>query len=433
MSIEPYVVAAGENFYTIADRVAPDADRDTAAEYLWRVAGFPGTIWEDQILWRDTDAPELAAVAEEPPAEEPTAATWLEVDPGPGSMSGQRRVIVTTDEQYPNATGVTFSVNGTVNRTDPTGRRENSEFHTYPPVTLAAGDVLRAEWTDVAGVDRVAEYTVPGEPPVEEPPAEPVDDAAQPTAENTGPTGALAPHSGTIVATSGQVIENLDITGKIVVHADNVTIRNCRLFARGHQWGIELSGCNNTLIEDCEIDFGDVASNTQASDAIHLDQGDLPSNVTVRRCNIRRGRRGISGSCNGLLVEYCYLWDNWFADGSHSTRSSMEGGGGFVYRFNSFEMPNPGASACLALYGRNPIDDVLIHHNWFAGGSYCVNIGIGSSKAYDPTNVRVTDNLFRTVFRPKAGTYGWFQNAGNSTRTGNVWADGPLAGLPEDG
>jgi hypothetical protein len=53
-----------------------------------------------------------------------------------------------------------------------------------------------------------------------------------PTAENTGPSGTLTPYSGNFTAdTDGQIVENLDIDGKIFIKANNVTIRNCQFSA----------------------------------------------------------------------------------------------------------------------------------------------------------------------------------------------------------
>ena len=50
-------------------------------------------------------------------------------------------------------------VNGTVDQRSParpkgfdaTGPQDNSTFHIYPSLSLSAGDVLEARWTDRAG------------------------------------------------------------------------------------------------------------------------------------------------------------------------------------------------------------------------------------------------------------------------------------------
>jgi hypothetical protein len=56
----------------------------------------------------------------------------------------------------PNTSGVTFFRNGTLNRTDATP----NPYQMYPPLTLTAGDVLRATWTDTAGQARESTHVV---------------------------------------------------------------------------------------------------------------------------------------------------------------------------------------------------------------------------------------------------------------------------------
>jgi hypothetical protein len=93
----------------------------------------------------------------------------------------------------PNATGVTFYVNGSLNRTDATGPAQGSVYEVFPAVVLAAGDVLRAEWRDAAGVLYVSTFTVGGvvAPPPPPPPPPPPGTAslqwdASPDARTTG-------------------------------------------------------------------------------------------------------------------------------------------------------------------------------------------------------------------------------------------------------
>jgi hypothetical protein len=96
--ITSYEVAAGDNFYVLADRLAPDADRDVAAEYLWRAAGYPRVIFEDQVLWYNTGAEELADVVAEPPApdEPPEPPAEPPEPPGEPAVAGTMWVDVST-------------------------------------------------------------------------------------------------------------------------------------------------------------------------------------------------------------------------------------------------------------------------------------------------------------------------------------------------
>lgn len=84
----------------------------------------------------------------------------------------------------------------------------------------------------------------------------------QPTALNTGVPSdvVLTPYSGDIIVTTpNTVIEKLDISGKILVRAANVTVRNCRIRSQdqGSGSGAVINGyhasCVNLLVEFCDI------------------------------------------------------------------------------------------------------------------------------------------------------------------------------------
>jgi hypothetical protein len=92
-------------------------------------------------------------------------------------------VSTTTGPQYPqfapnvapNASGVTFYLNGIINRTDSTGPAQGSVYEFYPAVSLVTGDVLKAEWRDAAGLLYSATHVVGGgtAPPPPPPPPPP--------------------------------------------------------------------------------------------------------------------------------------------------------------------------------------------------------------------------------------------------------------------
>lgn len=374
-------------------------------------------------------------------------AMFLEMQSGAGlnsTVDGARRVVVPAASVYPDEVGVSFFVNDVFNRTDPTGRNEGSEYHTYPCADLAPGDVVRAEWTDTNLEFHSYECVTPttisvpsgsvfpnvvtvfgsaGSPSVSPTPT--TSSGEMPTTANTGTTGTLTSVASFGTSFDGQIIENIS-TGSIDVYHNNVTIRNCKFTSGLYKIDIH-PGTSGTLIEDCEIDNGPIASSTNGGHGIYLRPGTAgrPQNVTVRRCNIHRVKIGIGGHVTNLLVEDCYIWDNWYTTGSHTTCVSLDGCQGAVYRGNSFEMPNPGASSCTALYARNPIDDVLYEGNWYAGGAYALNGGHGSAKEFDATNVEITGNFFRTTIYPDCGNYGPIRNSNGPTHTlsGNVWFD----------
>ena len=61
------------------------------------------------------------------------------------------------------------------------------------------------------------------------------------------------PFTGTLhITTDGAVISGLDIRGGIIIDADNVVIKNCKITFGGY-WGVDAEGAKNVTIQDCDI------------------------------------------------------------------------------------------------------------------------------------------------------------------------------------
>jgi hypothetical protein len=124
-----------------------------------------------------------------------------------------------------------------------------------------------------------------------------------PDATNTGVPGgtSLTPSGGMTITTNGTTINALDVTGTIVVQADNVTIRNSKFTVAGAE-SISIGGVPGTytglVVEDCEFDGGADVNSTAIS----------PWNFTIRRCNIYGGENMIFAE-HTVTVEDCYLHD----------------------------------------------------------------------------------------------------------------------------
>ena len=79
---------------------------------------------------------------------------------------------------------------------------------------------------------------------------------AFPDATNTGPSGALTASDGMTLSTSGQTVENLDITGQVRISASNVTIKNSRITgtqAGGATFIVQIDSGSGTKILDTII------------------------------------------------------------------------------------------------------------------------------------------------------------------------------------
>jgi hypothetical protein len=384
---------------------------------------------------------------------------WLDVDAG----SGRQPTVVIDSAAYPNSSGVQFVVNGQVDvrcscrpgGVDATGPQEGSKYHIYPDVSLAPSDVIEARWTDRSGVARWSTVTVDGTSatpsptptptpsPTPSPSSSDVTPGSQLTAENTGVRGAgfvynsatdtfshpvrgpLQQSSSIRTSYDGQIIENVDVTGAILVEHDNVTIRNCRVRYSGSDKGINARTNSpiGTLVEFCDVT--NVGPVPHEAEALILNHG------TARFLNIYGWRVGfIVGP--GARLEYSRITDSRSVEGTHGTGGSADGGANIVFYRNYIE---GSTSAALALYSRNAFNGVLIEDNYFDAStspSYCLNAGDNKNGVGVNQNIRIRGNIFGTTKYAECGQFGAFYNW-DPSRPGaqwcnNRWPDGRAVG-----
>lgn len=245
---------------------------------------------------------------------------------------------------------------------------------------------------------------------------------------NTGPSdpSILVPTSSIYVDTDGTVIENVDVNGSIVIHANNVTIRNFRVTGSGGGYGIDTDYTANysgIVLEDGEVREFSV--------------GLIGKGFTARRLNVHEMQGDGMKSFGNTVVENSWFHHLGKKDGSHADGNQTHKGGNQVYRFNHFDMPVPESpngpgppyksNACMffKISSGNSCDDVLLENNWFNGGNYTIYLKPGTGPP--PTNVRVLNNRFMRDYR-----YGVLVNESPSTTIlGNYWYD-PATGQDED-
>lgn len=226
----------------------------------------------------------------------------------------------------------------------------------------------------------------------------------KPSASNTGvPSGTtLTAQSGNITVTvAGTIVQNLDLQGKVIIKAANVTVRRCRIkgIAGGDQGADGLVDCRDaaaigTLVEDCEL-----APTTPS----YMWNSVMGHDVTVRRCNMYGTTDSVGiyntnapGQPITSVVEDSYMHDYvWWAndpyqtDGTHNDGLEIQGGTDLVMRRNNIDWQmdatkGDGASRpSTAPWGQGfveapnvpgnmPINNVRIVNNWLDGGGATV-------------------------------------------------------------
>jgi hypothetical protein len=234
---------------------------------------------------------------------------------------------------------------------------------------------------------------------------------AFPDATCTGVLPGIArTNTGSFQTTSdGQVIENLNVDGRITVNHNNVLIRNVKFTSRGT--AISILQKTGLVVEDCEID-GTGATNGDPAIVHH--------NYTMRRCNIHSIGEGPRANENVVLEDnYMHSFTSFVAQGAHQDCIQITSGTNIVIRHNTCLMNVDGGNAAIMTGSFS--GDNLLEKNLLAGGGYVVYCG---------DNLRVLNNHFSTMYHPKGGYWGLYAYCETVTRTGNVWHDGPKAGQP---
>lgn len=220
-----------------------------------------------------------------------------------------------------------------------------------------------------------------------------------PDETNTGvPNGTVLVDSGSLVISeNGAVIENLRITGNILVNADNVTIRNCHIICADF-YPLENNGVN-LLVEDCEIE----GTNSLVTSSIGF------NDYTIRRSNLH-GAADATKSNSNVLIEDCFIHDLAIGVDTHNDGTQSTGGSNVTLRHNTYRLGNqPGVSACIQLGNEGgPNSDWLVEDNLLDGGGWTIN---ASSDPDANENMR----FFRNRFTRRAGF-------GAGYVPGSIWA-----------
>ena len=209
--------------------------------------------------------------------------------------------------------------------------------------------------------------------------------ASFPDATNTGvPAGTVLTvvRGNQTFATSGQVISGLDVHGKVVIKANNVTLKNS--IVRGPAAGpcvngaaIEVHG-TGFMIQDVEVM---IENPTACLDGISA----FNSSGTILRANIHGGVDGIKTGSD-ILVQDSYIHDmQWFASdpnqGGGATHNdgvqTFAGDANVTLRHNTIDMSTTkDANAAWQSSGYNS----RAENNYLDGGGCTINFAAHGSK-----------------------------------------------------
>ncbi len=261
----------------------------------------------------------------------------------------------------------------------------------------------------IGGADDAPATTAP---PVTEPPAPTA--AAYPDASTTGVRDGvtLSPSGSITVTQDGAVVEGLDITGRIDVRADDVTIRNVRVSSSASHL-IRNHG-KNLLVEDVTL-----VGQQPCSAGIAF------TNYTARRVDVSGCADGMKANGN-VVIEDSYIHDLRKWPGTHNDGIQSTGGSNMVIRNNTIEGAfRDSVSAIKFTSEFNHLSDVTIEGNKFFGGNYTIYL-TKKPGMRAPTDIRIADN----VFVRDSAKWGWLFNDNHSSQVfvNNTWDDGSPVG-----
>lgn len=280
--------------------------------------------------------------------------------------------------------------------------------------------------------DRVAELEPTEEPtptPTETPTPTPTETPAGewPTPETTGPrTSTLTPSGSVTTTADGQVIEGLEITGRLTIRHSNVTVRDVKINGTGTYmlYVDDLNGVNpsNVLVEYVEID-GSGAAESDIPIYMPGSDGTVIDHAYVH--DVGRSSRLVN---NGTIQNSYIFSSRTGSSGSHRGAVGLNGGHDNALIGNVLKCQGTGCSAAIPNYGDfAPVVNFHIEGNLLATtGSYCAYGGSLASKPYpEASNVDFIGNHFSTEYHPTCGQFGPISGYAAGVRgndwSGNVW------------
>lgn len=221
-----------------------------------------------------------------------------------------------------------------------------------------------------------------------------------PSVKNTGvPAGTvLTPMSGTVFLWDGgeTVLEDKNIDGHIIVQAQNVVIRRCRITntdagaAAVIRVDTGMTDGVGLLIEDCEINGTSVTVNGIAAEGTFL-------------------RNKIIGVDNGInLYGPCVIKDNYIrvsqgTDEAHFDGIENNGASDVIIKHNTILCDAVQTSSVMLNNYYNGLANIDVIDNYLSGGAYTVYVdNTKSEEVVDKDTIRIWYNKMGT------GDFGYF-------------------------
>lgn len=239
------------------------------------------------------------------------------------------------------------------------------------------------------------------------PPPNPAPGSGYPDATNTGvPVGThLTPSGPLVVNTPGAVIDALDVSGTIEVHADNVTLKRLRIRGSGYAIVRVQDGVKGVSIQDCEIDGMGIAGGLSNS-------GGVIGPASIVRTNIYGVENGIVPG-DGTSIQDSYIHDLGAPGDPHYDNVQIDSGANILIRHNTITNSFSQTSAIMIDNYFGPALNITVDNNRLMGGGYTIYVD-NQFNSNPITGIVITNNRFTT------GYWGYAAIKVPVTQLGNV-------------
>ncbi|WP_193311271.1 right-handed parallel beta-helix repeat-containing protein [Georgenia satyanarayanai] len=264
--------------------------------------------------------------------------------------------------------------------------------------------------------------------PAPEPTPAPGTDGQWPTPETTGPRydADRRVTGGFESSRDGEVIERLEIDGRLTVTHDNVTVRDVTVNGTGTYMVQVKPGNDGQCPENVRFEYVEIDGAKAAENDIPLYSPDCGYTFDHGHIhNVGRASRVV----HDTTISNSYIFsDRTGNSGAHRGGIGNNGGTNNALLNNVIKCEGTGCSAALPMYGDfRTIDGYRVEGNLLATtGSYCAYGGSLDSKPFpDGRNIRFIDNHFSTEYFDSCGRYGAISGFDDGVRgnewKGNVW------------
>lgn len=212
--------------------------------------------------------------------------------------------------------------------------------------------------------------------------------------------------------------ENMEVNGYVVINANNVTLRNCRVTAQPGQFGAVIyvaSGKTGVVIEYCDLDGAEVAG-------LKGVWVDTSNGVEIGYCDISACEDGIYAFGDDTNIHDNYIHDLVSSSVDPHYDCIQFSGTGILIEHNS--LIGSADQSSIAQFGNatGPIE-ATFNNNLMRPGECLVLLNNDDDHGEDSVEVNVTNNHMQPGLFEAGNPYWTYDVNLPATWTGNVDAD----------